>query len=177
MYRLGYLANGEWVAHSHPPVFDVAERLIAGVPHSDPNVFARFIECMEPPYYLLYVLHTPRGEGLPGRYQSPSLSLPEVKEFLARFAAFLSADARFDLWAHSPREEATVVWDRHDRLFGYGPLERYARMLESMGFCHGQPEIPDPHMHHYREEFDAVAKDVLTAFDWRHSPLQPEDEQ
>ncbi|KER88635.1 hypothetical protein GW16_01065 [Xanthomonas arboricola pv. celebensis] len=177
MYRLGHLVNGEWAAHSHLPVFDVGQHVIAGAPGGDPVVFERLVECLEPPYYLLYVLHTPRGEALPGRYQSPALSLTQVKEFLARFAPFLSADARFDLWAYSPGDKATVVWDRHNQVFGYGPLERYSSTLRSMGFALGWPEVPAPHEHHYREEFDALAKHVLTAFDWSHSPLRPEDEQ
>ena len=177
MYRLGHLVNGEWTAHSHPPVFQVGERLVAGVPGGDPVVFERLVECLEPPYLLLYVLHTPRGEAQPGRYQSPALSPAQVKWFLARFAPFLSADARFDLWARSPKENATVVWDRHNEVFGYGPLDRYSSTLSSMGFSAGRPEVPSPHEHHYRAEFDVLAKEILTAFDWSHSPLRPEDEQ
>lgn len=177
MYRLGHLVNGEWTAHSHPPVFDAAERLTAGVPNGDPTVFQRLVECLEPPYYLLYLLHTARGEASPGRYQSPALTLAQVNEFLARFAPFLSADGRFDLWAHSPQDRATVVWDRHNRAFGYGPVDRYASALSSMGFIPGWPEVPAPHEHHYREEFDALANEVMAAFDWSYSPLRPEDEQ
>jgi hypothetical protein len=142
MYRLGHFVNGEWTAHSHLPVFDVGERVVAGAPGGDPIVFQRLVECLEPPYYLLYVLHTPRGEALPGRYQSPPLPLAQVKEFLARFAPFLSADARYDLWAHSPGSNATVVWDRHNQVFGYGPLDRYDATLRSMGFSPGRSEVP-----------------------------------
>lgn len=132
---------------------------------------------MSPPYYLLYLLHTPRGEAEPGRYQSPPLSLDELKGFLARFAAFFRADARFDLWAHSPQDDATVVWDRHNLLFGYGPVNRFAEALLSLGFTHGVPQVPVPHEHHYRSEFDHLARDVVAAFDWSVSALSPEDEQ
>jgi hypothetical protein len=178
MYRLGHLVDGEWTAHSHPPVFNVVKgRIVAGVAGSDPAIFGRLVECLEPPYFLLYVLHTPRGEALPGRYQSPALSLNQVKEFLARFAPFLTADARFDLWAHAPEDNATVVWDRHNQIFGYGPLERYLSTLEGMGFNRGRPEVPVPHEHHYHSELDPLAKEVLSAFDWARSPLRPQDEQ
>jgi hypothetical protein len=177
MYRLGHLVNGEWIAHVHPAVFESGMRLVAGVPNSDPAIFGRMLECMAPPFHLLYVLHTPRGEGQPGRYQSPLLSLSEVNDFLARYAPFLSADARFDLWAHSPGDDGTVVWDRHDQLFAYGPLDRFANALQSMGFTTGATSIPTPHEHHYRAEFDHLAKQLLTEFDWSHSPLRSEDEQ
>ncbi|MBU8976384.1 hypothetical protein JI752_009565 [Lysobacter sp. MMG2] len=177
MHRLAHLVDGQWVAHSYPPVFIAADRIVAGVPHGDPRMFAQLIECMEAPYYLLYVLHTPRGEAEAGRYQSPALSLCDINEFLTRFVPFLSADARFDLWAHSPGSEGTLVWDRHNQLFGYGPVDRFSSKLTSLGFFDGTPEVPVPHQHHYRAEFDSLAKEVMTAFEWSYSPLRPEDEQ
>ena len=177
MYRLGHLVDGDWVAHSHAPVFESGDRIVAGVPGGDPAIFERMVECLEPSYRLLYVLHTPRGEGQPGRYQSPDLSLSDVKAFLTKFGPFLSADARFDLWAHSPSDNATVVWDRHNQLFAYGPLERFSTALRSLGFTSGYPSVPVPHEHNYRAEFDDLAKELLGAFNWLHSPLRPEDEQ
>lgn len=177
MHRLEHLIDDKWVAHSFPPVFSDGERVVAGVPSGDPSVFQSMVECLEPPYYLLYVLHTPRGEAQSGRYQSPLLSLEQVKEFLFEFKLLLCGDSRFDLWAHSPGENATVVWDRHNQLFGYGPVEKLSSKLLSLGFSHGNLEVPVPHMHHYRAELDDLAKGVLAAFDWTHTPLRPEDEQ
>lgn len=177
MYRLGHLVDGKWVAHSHQAVFAVGERIVAGVPGGDPSVFGHMVGCLQPPYSLLYVLHTPGGEARPGRYQSPPLTLAQVDDFLARFGPFLSGDARFDLWAHSRSDKATLVWDRHNQLFGYGPIDRLSSKLASLGFVPGDPQVPAPHEHHYREELDALAAEVLTAFDWVHSPLRPEDEQ
>lgn len=177
MYRLGHLVNGEWLAHSYPPVFEAGDRIVAGVPGSDPSIFARMVECMEPPYYLLYVLHSPRGEAEAGRYQSDALSLSEVKGFLAQFGAFLSGDARFDIWAHSPSDNGTVVWDRHDQLFAYGPIEQFSAALQSLGFTAGSPLVPVPHEHHYRAELDHFARDIMSSFNWSYSPLRPEDEQ
>ena len=144
MFRLGHLVHGEWVAFSQPAVFECGGRIVAGVAGSDPLVFERLVEQLEPPYYLLYLLHTPRGEAEPGRYQSPKLSLTEVTAFLARFRRFLSADARFDLWAHAPSENATVVWDRHDKLFAYGPLDRYASALERSASARGLRRFQKP---------------------------------
>jgi hypothetical protein len=175
LYRLGHVVDDQWVAHNHPAVFELTDRIIAGVPGGDPSIFIRMIESLEPPYYLLYVLHTPTGEGLPGRYQSPALSLAEVSDFFSHFAPYFVGDGRFDIWALAPGDKATVVWDRHNRLFGYGPLERYSEKLISMGFGAGHPTIPAPHAHHYR--FHITAQEILAAFDWSHSPLRPEDAQ
>ena len=183
MHKLSYLSGTQWTEHSYAPVFaelstnDGGQRIIAGVPGGDALPFEQVVLAIEPPYYLLYVLHTPRSEGDSGRYQSPELSPQEFRSFMAQFGAYLSSDARFDLWAYSPSEQATVVWDRHNQLFAYGPLEKFATRLKALGFYAGQAEVPVPHQHHYRQEFDVQAAQLLAALEWSHSPLRPEDEQ
>lgn len=177
MYKLGYFIGEIEHEHSHPPVYATDTRILAGVPGGDSAVFEALTLSLEPPYYLLYVLHTPRTELEAGRYQSPPLSAEELRAFLKEYSAYLAGDSRFDLWAHSPNEQATIVWDRHNLLFGYGPLERYESVLASLGFEAGQPEIPTPHIHHFRPEFDSKANQLLKRWAWERSPLQPEDEQ
>lgn len=182
MYKLSHLVDGEWREHSHPSVFSVGsqsdqvQRVIAGSP-SNSGPFERLVRVLEPPYLLLYVLHTPRGEAEPGRYQSPELTVAKFENFVERFGDFLSSDARSDIWVYSPSERATVVWDRHNQLFAYGPRERFVSELESMGFSPGVPNIDFPHQHHYRQEYDQAASELLGFFEWSYSPLRPEDEQ
>lgn len=182
MQKLLHQVEGEWIGHIHPAVFALgtsagAARLVTAAPAGNPAIFRNLVESLEGPYALLYVLHTPRGEGEAGRYQSPVLELGEVQAFLERYAAFLSADARFDLWAHSLGANATVVWDRHNLIYAYGPLERYAAVLRKLGFQDGLPSLAFPHQHVYRAECDRDAADLLEEFDWGYSPLRPEDEQ
>jgi hypothetical protein len=182
MHKVSHLVGGNWVERSLPPMFSVGivgevERIAASVPSGSVEPFEKLVLCMEPPYLLLYVLHTPRGEGEPGRYQSPELSAHEVRSFVQTFGPFLASDARFDIWAYSPLERSTVVWDRHNELFGYGPLERFSSELRSLGFEPGVIEGSVPHQHHYRAEYDAKAVELLAAFPWAYSPLRPEDEQ
>lgn len=169
--------------HCHPATFKTesttagGQRLVAGVPAGDPALFERLAQSMAPPYFLLYILHTPRGEGLAGRYQSPSVGAGELHSFLERYGAFLSGDARFDIWLHSPADNATVVWERHNLIYAYGLIERFAWALQKLGFKQGTADVAFPHQHHYRAAFDADAADILKALEWRYSPLQPEDEQ
>lgn len=182
MQKLGHLDGSNWVAHTYPAVYQLPEepepeRLIVGVPAGGAEVFGKLVECLAPPFYLLYVLHTPRGEGLPGRYQSPAVEATQLREFLEQFSQYLSSDARFDIWAYSPGANATLVWDRHNRIFAYGPLARYKFVLESLGFCEGRVEVPTPHAHNYHAEFDKQAARVLEAFEWHHTPLREKDEQ
>lgn len=183
MHKLSHLAGNEWVEHSHPPVFAITssagagERLVSTAPGGDSKPFERLVRVLEPPYFLLYVLHTPRGEGNPGRYQSPELTAEQLGAFVAKYEDYLSADARFDIWAYSPAERATVVWDRHNQIFGYGPLETFAFELRGLGFREGSSEVPVPHQHHYRAEYDPQATALLAELEWSYSPLKPEDEQ
>jgi len=182
MHKLSHAISGSWVPYSHGAVYSVVpsgegEKLLAGIPSGDWRPFERLVSSLEPPYLLLYVLHTPRGEGGAGRYQSPALSPLQFQKFMQRFGSYLSSDARFDIWAHSPTEKATIVWDRHDQLFAYGPIAKYSAVLDALGFGHGDAGISFAHQHHYRPESDATAHDILRSLPWTHSPLRPEDEQ
>lgn len=135
MYKLGHLQNGNWLEHVYPAVFDLSEpaeemqRLVAGVPNGNPTVFQRLVESLAAPYYVLYVLHTPRGDELAGRYQRPAINAVDFRKFMIDFSSYLASDARFDIWAYSSKERATIVWDRHNQIFGYGPLPRFALTL------------------------------------------------
>jgi hypothetical protein len=182
-YKLSYLNSGEWVEHSFPAVFSLeatqrgGERVVTCAPGGDPLIFQRLLLLLEPPYILLYVLHTPRGEAPPGRYQSPELTSVQFLRFLERFEGYLRADGRFDLWGYSASNESFIVWDRHNRVFAYGRSDESAAALRGMGFEGGEIRIPSPHSHHFRSEFDAESIALLEAFDWTHTPLRPEDEQ
>ncbi len=183
-HKLSHMVNGEWVEHSFPPAFALQvmpygpRRLVAGVPGGDPVVFDKLIGCLTGPFFVLYILHTPRGEGEPGRYQSQQIDSAELQAFLGRFSPLLTGDARHDLWIHSPGANATLVWERHNLIYAYGPLAAYAKALRELGFEENAPLEPSfAHSHHYREDFDGLAREILTALDWRRSALQPEDEQ
>ena len=130
-----------------------------------------------PPYYILYVLHTSRCESQLGRYQSPALDFGALNRFMADFSEFLTNDARHDLWIHSPDAEATLVWDRHDLIYAYGPLEEFRALLkESLqeGEVNGPP---NPHAHMYHAQFDDSERKLLHYFEWSRSPLLAIDEQ
>ena len=166
----------------HPRTYAVersgeSSRIVAGCPGGDAQVFHRLASILVEPYLLLYVLHTARGDQDQGRYESERLRAPEFIAFIAKFGRYLGGDARFDLWAHAPEEDATIVWDRHDLIHAYGPLERFTLELELLGYVPGQVEVPVSHIHYYRAEFDADAEELLASRAWSWTPLLPEDEQ
>jgi len=154
------------------------ERLLISVPPDRPDLFLRLAEVLPPPYFVLYVLHTPRGEGEPGRYQSTELTLDELRDFLVQYQSYVAGDARHDVWVYSPNSKRTLIWDRHNQIFAEGnPLADIAATLAGLGFSEGAIAPISDHYHHYRPEFDGEAASVLHAFDWYRTPLRPEDEQ
>lgn len=181
-YKLAHRVGGEWVEHSYAPRYTEeamaggSKRLVVGMPNGN-AVIERLADCLEPPFFVLYVLHTSRGEGPEGRYQSPPLDRGEFSAFLARFSNFLGGDARHDLWIHSTADKATLVWDRHNLLYAYGPLDRFTAILRGNGFEPGRATVSFEHMHLYRPEFDAEAEQLMSFLEWNYSPLRPGDEQ
>jgi hypothetical protein len=178
--------DGVEVAAPSTAVFELQQmtsgkpRLLIAASPGKLRVFRELAGRLASPLFLLYVLHTPRGEGVAGRYQSPSLDSQQVDDFLATFAPYLAGDARHDTWVHSASDGRTLIWDRHDLIYVEGePLEDITAVLDVMGFEKGL--VPrsdaDPHVHYYRADFDADAAAVLTHFDWTRSDLRPEDEQ
>jgi hypothetical protein len=182
-HKISHNVAGEWEEFSLPAVFEResdesgAQRLLFGVPGGDVDIVRGLLSCLDEPLYILYVLHTPRGEGAPGRYQSPKLSSNAIETFLTKYAAYLRGDARHDLWVHSPGVAATIVWDRHNRGTAYGPIDCFASALTKLGFSPALVPSTPAHAHHYRPEFDAEASRVLAEYDWRRTELEPGDHQ
>lgn len=184
MQKLTLLVDGAEREQSSPAIFETrkmstgAPQIVLSVPNEQTDLLCQLTALLSPPYFALYILHTPRGEAEPGRYQSPELSRQELTYLLRTYAVFWSSDARHDLWVHSPASHATLVWDRHNLLFAEGhALDDVREALLQSGFREGQLERLGAHTHHYRAEFDAEAASLLKEFDWHRTPLRPEDVQ
>lgn len=132
---------------------------------------------MHPRYKVLYVLHTSRTDAALGRYESPDLGPAELEAFFRRFGDFFAQDARHDVWIGGSAPGELLVWDRHDIVYAYGPLDRFTEVLEEGGFREGWPGPPVPHLHLYNAEWDGAEREVLGAFPWRWSELRDGDVQ
>jgi hypothetical protein len=101
-----------------------------------------------------------------------------VQAFLHQFGRFLCEDSRHDLWLRSHDDDATIVLDRHNLIYAYGPLQAFEAVLKSLGVHEGEsPVVPDPHMHHYHQDWDHTEEAILRHFDWLIKPLRPADVQ
>lgn len=183
LYRLAKLQIADWVRVEYPDAFAVetttngVRRLRCTTRGDTLTLFRMLATALQPPYFLLYVLHTPRTGAAAGRYQSGALDSADLKTFFAVFAAFLSGDGRHDLWLSAPNDGAQVIWDRHDVFYVYGHLEHAAEVLQGCGYVPDSASIPLPHAHNYHPEFDDSERRLLLYYDWLQSPLHPRDQQ
>ena len=129
------------------------------------------------PFFVLYILLVPRDEhNEPGRYQNVTpCSRKELEAFLTTFRSYFEGDGRFHLWTFSLPSRAQLIYDNHNVLYGYGPLDEFASVAKAKGLIQGEVTFPDPHAHHYNAEFDADAQRVMKYWEWIYSPLKDSD--
>ena len=182
-FKFGHLtAEGADVEYHYPDVYDWERttgpaRLIIAPRTGHLELLRELAACWKEPSWVLYVLAIPRGAGEGGRYQCPEpLDPPALQAFLAEHREFLEGDGRHSLWVASIAGEGTVVYDRHNVLYAYGPLEAFEDILTKRGLRRAPVEFPVPHSHHYHNHHDASEARLLQAANWIYSPLRPGDE-
>ncbi len=152
-------------------------RLLVGIDDGQDATVAALARGLRGPFQLLYVLHTTRTDAELGRYESPELGTEDVEEFFREFGQFIREDSRHDLWLRSHDDDATIVLDRHNLIYAYGPLELFEQALKSSGAHVGEPAALGTHVHHYHAVWDDMERRILRRYAWRISPLRPSDVQ
>lgn len=170
-------------AFSYPGVIhhdDASEgggRLILAPTRGHVELLSGLLECLPEPLRVLYVLVVPRGaEFSAARYEAPQeFSRRDVQDLLTEFSDFFERDGRHHLWIANPGV-GTMVYDRHNLIYAYGPLDCFTQVALRHGLRIGRPEVPSPHWHAYHAEFDDTQRDLLSRFAWVQKPLRHSDE-
>lgn len=137
---------------------------------------------LQGPFAVLYVLLVSRrSKHLQGRYQSPfPLARRQMEAFFMEFDDYLDGDARHHVWvmelAPDYSANATLVYDKHNIIYAYGPIDRFEASLRAHGLRQGNVGIPYPHVHSFNDEFDDAEDRVLSHWGWDYSPLQEHDD-
>jgi len=184
LYKFGWLPDGK-----NEQRFEYPNTYAFENPHGRPRIaiaprtnqiqlLKELSESLREPFMLLYVLVVPRGESEAGRYQSSyTFTHEQLAGFLSTFSRYLESDGRQNLWIRSTGEDALLVYDRHNVIYAYGPLERFVPVLISYDLTEvSEVTFPFPHAHHYHDEFDSEAQRILHSEEWIHSPLHTADE-
>ena len=184
-YKFGYFdASGNEAPYSYGNCWAVEKtkgpsRLVIGPASGHIALITQLAKAMREPLGLLYVLLVPRGgESESGRYQSPGpLSFAETEDFLRQFQELLERDGRQHVWVGATDNSSLLVYDNHNVIYAYGPLEEFERILSSSGFTKsGQVRFPKPHSHKYNPEFDELARQLMDHWKWNRFPLQESDD-
>lgn len=141
------------------------------------SLLSKLATCLPEPYRVLYVLVVPRSSVHDAaRYEAPDeLSREELSDFLTEFAEYLEFDGRHHLWIASP-DHGTIVYDRHNILYGYGPLDCFTKVALSERLVRGKVNVPGPHWHAYHPEYDRLQNRLLRRWNWVQNPLRSVDE-
>jgi hypothetical protein len=172
-----------WLAHDYGKVYavetttDGGKRLCIAVSSDGSQVLRTLWRCLEEPLLLLYVLAVFRGGGPVGRYQSDELSHEELDALFARHGEFWDNDGRHSIWLRSERDDATLVYDRHNLIYAYGAFERFELILEALGYAAtAEVSLSFEHQHRYYADFDGLEQELTTRLVNGRSDLHPGDE-
>jgi len=181
-YKFGYVdETGAELPYQHKNVWAQErttgpDRLVIAPSSGQVDLLSKLSAVMAEPYFLLYVLQVPRSEVPAGRYQAPEpISRGQLTLFLRQFGDFLEGDGRHHFWIGST-DKSLLVYDRHQVLYAYGPLDKFKTVLYESGLQETtEVLLPDPHVHRYNQQFDRQAADLMNYWSWKPFPLQDSD--
>lgn len=182
-FKFGTLQDEVPVPYRYPDVYDdwpttVGSRWAIGPSSRHIDLMIELSRELPEPFGMLYVLMVPRRGVRPaGRYQSPvPLERAVMESFLRQFEAFFENDGRHHVWITSLPRHDTLVYDNHNVIYAYGPLDGYEAVLRRRSLTRGRLQFPVPHTHHYHAQFDAAEEEVMARWEWKRFDLAPEDE-
>jgi len=173
--------DGKWLPHDFGKVYALEHtstqpRLRIAASFDGTALLRELTLALAAPFLLLYVLVVPRGQSEPGRYQSGQLSRAELDALFERFGQFWDSDGRHNVWVRSSND-GMLVYDRHNLIYAYGPLDRFESVLRARGYTITTPLSLDfPHQHSYHQELDHLERELTTQFADNRSELREGDE-
>jgi hypothetical protein len=155
------------------------DRMVIAPAEDQTDTLVALLKEMTGPFWLLYVFVVPRRSADPGRYQSPHPQTEvEVGTFLREFSGFIEKDGRHNVWIASESGSEMLIYDRHNVIYAYGPLNSWRLALTANGF-NEVPNVrfPSPHSHHYHQSLDLEEVRLMDYLDWHRTPLKSSDEE
>jgi hypothetical protein len=182
--KLQTIHGSEWIRHVYPNEFcfettsTQTQRICATTTAGYIDLLLALTAALPEPFFVLYVLALSRkGENEAARYQSGEVSHAAIQPFFEHFEDYLENDGRHHIWIHSPESSATLVYDNHDVIYCYGPLDTFSTILQNNGLkAVDEIQRIGPHSHCYNQEFDNCEGELLKFFKWTKSPLQSQDD-
>jgi len=122
-------------------------------------------------------LVVPRGEGNPGRYEVNTPSLQLSCSSFSRLINFLEHDASRISGFVQLRAKGLLVYDRHNVIYAYGPLENFIEVYErAISISQEEVRFPSASCPLLPRRIRSDAKRILNEEEWVISPLRASDE-
>jgi hypothetical protein len=187
-YKLGHRVDGETVPYTYanvwaPDTADGEARLVIAPSSGQTGLILALMRALPEPFAFLYVSLVPRTDHGVGRFESASVDRKAAEGFLITFSQLFEDDGGHHLWVASLGPEGLepagqLVYDQHNLIYAYGPLEGYEEILSRNRLTRvDKVRIPQPHSHHanpaYSEDYDAL----FDYWDWLQTPLLAEDDE
>lgn len=181
-YKFGEFRDDEWVPFRYSDIYELQkttgpQRLAIAPAGNQIELLLNLAQTLPEPFGILYVLLVSREGNDLGRYQSPApIGGKKLENFLVQFQDYLELDGRHHLWITSLPSSSTLVYDQHNVVYAYGPLDQFEERLIRRGMSAGEIRFPAPHQHMYHPAFDVSENQMLAYWDWKQFPLAPGDE-
>jgi hypothetical protein len=182
VHKFSSLVGSDFVPYRYPNAWAIEKttgpgRLIIAPSSGHIELITKLSRVLPEPFGILYVLLVSRTDNEAGRYQCPHpCKRKEMESFLAEFKEYFESDGRHHIWVASIPAAATLVYDQHNVIYAYGPLEQFKQILHHEGLRESKISFPAPHAHNYNSEFDEQEQKVLDYWDWRKSPVMEDDQ-
>ncbi|MGR3811012.1 hypothetical protein [Jiulongibacter sp. NS-SX5] len=155
----------------------VGGRLKIGAGQDQTMLLGDLLTCLEPPLFVLYVLIIDCDGFKSGRYESPVLQTRnDALSFLNNFKDYLESDGRHHLWVGTSDGTGQLIYDQHDVIFAYGPIDRFKEHLNKECFKETEFDFPFPHVHNFHSENNKELKRLMNFWDWERYDLEEGDE-
>ena len=165
-----YDYGNQWHRETH----DSWSRITIGPTSRHIALLLELVKVLPPPYGILWILVHPSSGLNPGRYQSPLIEeLEDLELLLWRYQEFFEQDGRHHIWVMSPHTGAQLIYDNHNLIYAYGPLDDFASVLQSEGLTEVDCPIliPSPHGHNYNPGNASTEDEFFAELEWQHFPL------
>jgi len=154
------------------------ERLRIGGGPDSPHLLGILASLLAEPLWVLVVLRSGISELQDGRYEAEPSTYRQVLDFLNEYHDLFAYDGRADVWVGSTKNSDLLVLDAHDLIYAYGNLDAFEHELEARRFRSEFVEIPYPHVHYCRRQFNGLERELCDRLDWnRVFPLEAKDNQ
>jgi hypothetical protein len=185
-FKFGHITQSNAVDQSAPYAYPNVwqrgkttgpDRLLIWPSAEHVNLMIDLMGRMPDPFGILYVLLVSRRGNESGRYQSGQpTDRRATEDFLRSFVDYFENDGRHHVWVtsagHGPAANSQLVYDNHNMIFAYGPLDEFVEVLTQRGLAEGGTQVPVPHTHHYSPEYDSEEDRILQQYEWTHFPLK-----